>query len=95
MPRWSSQHQNDPLKALFQSTLKFHPWLHLNTSPGGIISPKSVILTFLTCCGMNFRASDEEVTITRMLDKILRRSDTIDKESLCILAGQRVCASLP
>lgn len=29
--------------------------------------------------------------MTRMLDKILRRSDTIDKESLCILAGQRVC----
>ena len=25
-----------------------------------------------------------------MLDKVLRRSDAIDKESLCILAGQRV-----
>ncbi|KAF9443394.1 ribosomal protein S5 domain 2-like protein [Macrolepiota fuliginosa MF-IS2] len=36
------------------------------------------------------RASDEEVTVTRMLDKVLRRSDAIDKESLCILAGQRV-----
>jgi len=36
------------------------------------------------------RPSDEEVTITRMLDKVLRRSDAIDKESLCILAGQRV-----
>lgn len=36
------------------------------------------------------RASDEEVTITRMLDKVLRRSDAVDKESLCILAGQRV-----
>jgi hypothetical protein len=29
--------------------------------------------------------------MTRMLDKVLRRSDAIDKESLCILAGQRVC----
>lgn len=28
--------------------------------------------------------------MTRMLDKVLRRSDAIDKESLCILAGQRV-----
>ncbi|KAG6374911.1 hypothetical protein JVT61DRAFT_3644 [Boletus reticuloceps] len=28
--------------------------------------------------------------MTRMLDKILRQSDAIDKESLCILAGQRV-----
>ena len=33
--------------------------------------------------------SEEEVTITRMLDKVLRRSDAVDKESLCILAGQR------
>ncbi|KAL0576664.1 3'-5'-exoribonuclease [Marasmius crinis-equi] len=36
------------------------------------------------------RPSEEEVTITRMLDKVIRRSDTVDKESLCILAGQRV-----
>ncbi|TFK51241.1 ribosomal protein S5 domain 2-like protein [Heliocybe sulcata] len=36
------------------------------------------------------RTSDEEVTITRMLDKVLRRSDAVDKESLCVLAGQRV-----
>ncbi|KAF4588066.1 hypothetical protein EYR38_010027 [Pleurotus pulmonarius] len=36
------------------------------------------------------RASEEEVTMTRMLDKVLRRSDTIDKESLCVVAGQRV-----
>lgn len=32
--------------------------------------------------------------MTRMLDKIVRRSDAIDKESLCILAGQRVCSSV-
>ncbi|RXW19137.1 hypothetical protein EST38_g6710 [Candolleomyces aberdarensis] len=36
------------------------------------------------------RPSDEEVTITRMLDKVIKRSDAVDKESLCILAGQRV-----
>ncbi|KAG2158010.1 ribosomal protein S5 domain 2-type protein [Suillus bovinus] len=36
------------------------------------------------------RSSEEEVTLTRMLDKVLRRSDAIDKESLCVLAGQRV-----
>ncbi|KAF8579648.1 ribosomal protein S5 domain 2-like protein [Ramaria rubella] len=35
------------------------------------------------------RPSEEEVIITRMLDKVLRRSDAVDKESLCILAGQR------
>jgi len=38
------------------------------------------------------RPSEEEVAITRMLDKVLRRSDAVDKESLCILAGQRVWA---
>ena len=37
------------------------------------------------------RPSDEEVMITRMLNKVLKRSDGVDKESLCILAGQRVC----
>ncbi|KAF7312150.1 DNA polymerase eta [Mycena indigotica] len=36
------------------------------------------------------RASEEEITITRMLDKVLRRSDVLDKESLCVIAGQRV-----
>ena len=34
--------------------------------------------------------SEEEVTIARMLDKIIRRSDVVDKESLCIQSGQRV-----
>ncbi|KAF8335980.1 ribosomal protein S5 domain 2-type protein [Cantharellus anzutake] len=36
------------------------------------------------------RPTDEEVLITRMLDKVLRRSLAVDRESLCILAGQRV-----
>lgn len=33
--------------------------------------------------------------MTRMLDKVLRRSDTIDKESLCVIAGQRVSPIYP
>ncbi|KAI0290834.1 ribosomal protein S5 domain 2-like protein [Russula brevipes] len=36
------------------------------------------------------RQSDEEVVLSRMLDKIFRRSDAIDREALCILAGERV-----
>ncbi|KAG8856580.1 hypothetical protein FRB96_006340 [Tulasnella sp. 330] len=36
------------------------------------------------------RASDEEVAITRMLEKVLRRSGALDLETLCILASQRV-----
>jgi exosome complex RNA-binding protein Rrp42 (RNase PH superfamily) len=46
---------------------------------------------FFISYGKTNRPSDEEVTITRMLDKVLKRSDAVDKESLCILAGQRVC----
>ncbi|RXW12579.1 hypothetical protein EST38_g13271 [Candolleomyces aberdarensis] len=36
------------------------------------------------------RPSDEEVTITRTLDKVIKRSDAVDKELLCILTGQRM-----
>jgi len=36
------------------------------------------------------RVSEEEVAITRMLEKVLKRSDTVDREALCIVAGQRV-----
>ncbi|KAG8928804.1 hypothetical protein FRC02_006446 [Tulasnella sp. 418] len=36
------------------------------------------------------RASDEEVAITRMLEKVLKRSNAVDREALCILAGQQV-----
>jgi len=44
------------------------------------------LLTFpADTLGNGNRPSDEEVTITRMLDKVLRRSDAVDKESLCIL----------
>lgn len=36
------------------------------------------------------RASDEEVVMARLLDKALRRSNCIDREALCIVAGQSV-----
>ncbi|KAI0067411.1 ribosomal protein S5 domain 2-like protein [Artomyces pyxidatus] len=36
------------------------------------------------------RPGEEEVALARMLDKVLRRSDAVDREALCILAGQRV-----
>ena len=40
---------------------------------------------------LRYSPTEEEITLTRMLDKVLRRSDAVDKESLCVLAGQRVC----
>ncbi|KAF9814262.1 hypothetical protein IEO21_05201 [Rhodonia placenta] len=56
----------------------------------GIISIHSEISPMASSDYEPGRPSDEEVTITRMLDKVLRRSDVVDKESLCVLAGQRV-----
>ncbi|EPS96734.1 hypothetical protein FOMPIDRAFT_1150606 [Fomitopsis schrenkii] len=56
----------------------------------GIISIHSELSPMASSEYDSGRPSDEEVTITRMLDKVLRRSDVVDKESLCVLAGQRV-----
>lgn len=36
------------------------------------------------------RPSEEEVLISRALEKALRRSEVVDRESLCIVAGQKV-----
>lgn len=38
------------------------------------------------------RPSEEDVTISRMLEKTFRRSEALDREALCILAGQKVWA---
>jgi hypothetical protein len=47
-------------------------------------------------CSLHLRRqSDEEIALARMLDKIFRRSDTIDREALCIIAGERVRPSHP
>ncbi|KAJ3570700.1 hypothetical protein NP233_g4222 [Leucocoprinus birnbaumii] len=56
----------------------------------GIISIHSEISPMASSEYEPGRGSEEEVTITRMIDKVVRRSDAIDKESLCILTGQRV-----
>ena len=39
---------------------------------------------------MSHSTSEEEVLITRMLEKVVRRSESVDRESLCVQAGQRV-----
>ncbi|KAI0034817.1 ribosomal protein S5 domain 2-type protein [Vararia minispora EC-137] len=36
------------------------------------------------------RPSEEEGMLSRMLDKVIRRSDVVDKEALCVRAGERV-----
>ncbi|WVN89783.1 uncharacterized protein L203_105013 [Cryptococcus depauperatus CBS 7841] len=38
----------------------------------------------------NGRPSDDEVLITRLLEKSIRRTEAIDRESLCIIAGEKV-----
>ncbi|OCF35904.1 exosome complex component RRP45 [Kwoniella heveanensis CBS 569] len=36
------------------------------------------------------RSSDDEILITRLLEKSIRRTEAIDREALCILAGEKV-----
>ncbi len=36
------------------------------------------------------RSSDEEIMITRLLEKAIRRSEAVDREALCIVAGEKV-----
>lgn len=43
-------------------------------------------------CGLIFRSSDEEVVISRLIEKAVRRSRALDTESLCIIAGQKCWA---
>jgi len=38
----------------------------------------------------NFRLSELEVIVSRLLEKALRRSRAIDTEGLCIIAGEKV-----
>lgn len=46
------------------------------------------------CQGLNSpRSSDDEVLITRLLEKSIRRTEAIDREALCILAGEKVRCS--
>ena len=39
---------------------------------------------------LNYRPGPTEVQISRALEKAIRRSEVVDRESLCILAGQKV-----
>lgn len=36
------------------------------------------------------RSSDDEVVITRLLEKSIRRTEAVDREALCIIAGEKV-----
>lgn len=41
------------------------------------------------------RQGEEEVLMARLLEKALRRSNAVDREALCIVAGQKVRFSSP
>lgn len=45
----------------------------------------NVVSQFLSC-----RPGPSEVQLSRALEKAIRRSEVVDRESLCILAGQKV-----
>lgn len=36
------------------------------------------------------RSTEEEVLTTRLIEKAIRKSEAVDRESLCILAGEKV-----
>jgi hypothetical protein len=36
------------------------------------------------------RSSEDEVMITRLLEKSIRRTEAVDREALCIVAGEKV-----
>lgn len=40
------------------------------------------------------RTGEEETVINRLLEKSLRRSNAVDREALCIIAGQKVSFEL-
>lgn len=35
-------------------------------------------------------STEEEVLTTRLIEKAIRKSEAVDRESLCILAGEKV-----
>lgn len=39
------------------------------------------------------RTNEEEIIFERGLDRAIRRSDVVDREALCVVAGHRVCVS--
>lgn len=36
------------------------------------------------------RQSDDEVVLGRLLEKAIRRSEAVDREALCVVAGEKV-----
>jgi exosome complex component RRP45 len=42
-----------------------------------------------------YRQTDEEVLVSRLIEKAMRRSRALDTEGLCIVAGEKVEAMLP
>ena len=37
-----------------------------------------------------YRSSEDEVLLTRLLEKSIRRTEAVDREALCIVAGEKV-----
>lgn len=59
--------------------------MNLDRNVYAIIEPPVIMLTCPICS-----RSEEEVLISRIVEKALRRSRAIDTEGLCIVAGEKV-----
>lgn len=49
-----------------------------------------IINPFCTCSCFFHRQTDEEVLVSRLIEKAMRRSRALDTEGLCIVAGEKV-----
>jgi len=43
----------------------------------------------------SFSTTEEEVILTRLIEKAIRRSEAVDREALCVVAGEKVGFTSP
>jgi len=84
-----------PFEGLITIHCELSPMASTEYEPGRYVTVRHRIRIRIPLPSLNHylllrRQSEEEIALARMLDKIFRRSDSIDREALCIIAGERV-----
>lgn len=62
----------------------------MNGQYGAVIRRKQKKTDFFRLFVMCIRQTDEEVLVSRLIEKAMRRSRALDTEGLCIVAGEKV-----
>lgn len=89
-PQWRGRDQIDHTKEPLPSIPNLALWRQRYMKREGVTAKLNLAFYSFDIVAL-YRSSDEEVVITRMIEKIIRRSEAVDREALCILAGQQVC----